>query len=817
MDFKTATVQEVKTELSYSENGLTEAQSRERLLRDGPNSIPEKRTAFWRKILSHLVAPIALVILAAGLLSVWIGDIEDAIVIFFLYLLNCAIGIYIERKADGALAELSHAIGVTARVKRDNAWSRRPAADLVAGDLVELNGGDVVPADIKIIEGEVEVDQSTLTGESLPVVCGIKGLAYAASLVQRGHAVGIVVLTGVNTTFGRTAQLAQAQRPMGSLDKSTLKIGQYLVLLSLIGAAIVVGVGMVRHYSLGETALLALTLLVASVPAAMPAVLATIMAVGAMRLAKSGVVVRQLSSLEELSGVTVICSDKTGTLTENKLAVGSVWARGCSDAVLMRSAAACMSDDSSDPIDLAISGYAQKSAVGELSGWKNVRYIPSDGDRKRATVVLHNEKTDAYQLVIKGAPQKVLELCKADSKTKAAALSQAEEFAGQGFRTLAIAVKDVTARQADGPNEQLKTLDETGATLLGLISLSDQPRPDAAATIQRAHEMNVKVLMVTGDHSAAARNIASRIGMTGTELTSTALAALKGASGAMKIRATTIFTEVIPSQKFEIVQTLQDGGEIVAVNGDGVNDAPALKRAAVGIAVSGANEVARSAADLVLTRPGLSVIVDGIAEGRAIYKRMYHYVTYRLAETFRVLFLVPFAIIAFGFFPLTPLQLVLLSVLNDIPILAMATDNVDNASKPEKWRFKRLMGVSSVLGMVGLVSSALLLCLVFFIIKLPINIIQTLLFLKLSLSGHLMLFHARNKGPVLKGTPPSKMLLTAVVGTQLLATAMALLGIFVTPISIWLILFLWGWTLLFFFITEWFKHYAYQLSDQMNW
>jgi len=329
--------------------------------------------------------------------------------------------------------------------------------------------------------------------------------------------------------------------------------------------------------------------------------------------------------------------------------------------------------------------------------------------------------------------------------------------------------------------------------------------------------MGVKVRMVTGDQSAAARNIASRIGMKGAELTSSALAQLKGTAVAIKIRATTIFSEILPSQKYEIVQTLQEGGEIVAVTGDGVNDAPALKRASVGIAVSGATEVARSAADLVLTRPGLSVIVDGIQEGRAIYKRMYHYVTYRLAETFRVLFLVPFAIIAFGFFPLTPIQLVLLSVLNDIPILAMATDNVDNASYPEKWRIKRLIGVSSILGLTGLVSSSLLLYIVFFIFKLPIEIIQTLLFLKLSVSGHLMVFHARNKGPVLKGTPPSRTLLSAVIITQLIATTMALVGIFVTPISIWIILGLWAWCVLFFFITEWFKHYAYAFADKLKW
>jgi H+-transporting ATPase len=817
MDFQRAEIQEVLKELSCSAQGLSGSQAHERLMRGGLNSIPEKHAALWRKILSHFIAPISLVILAAGLLSAWIGNMEDAAVIFFLYFLNCFIGIYIERKADGALARLSHQIEVTARVRRDGRWERRPSSGLVVGDLVELNGGDVVPADIKIIEGEVELDQSALTGESLPVACGAKGLAYASSLVQRGHAQGIVALIGVNTTFGRTAQLAQTQRPIGNLDRSIFKISQYLLVLTFLGAAIVVAVGIVRGYPLSETALLALTLLVASVPAAMPAVLATIMAVGAMRLAESGVVVRQLSSLEELSGVTVICSDKTGTLTENKLAVGSLWAHDCTDQMLMGYAASCMPLDSADTIDMAILRYAKSKKVSGQAGWEIVRYVSADGDRKRATAVLYNDKTGSYKLAIKGAPQKVLELCKVDFKAKETALSQVERFAGQGFRTLAIAVKDMTADQVDGPHMQLKTLDESGATLLGLISLSDQPRQDAASTILKAESMGVKVRMVTGDHSAAARNIASRIGMKGSELTSSAIANLKGASGAMKMRATTIFSEVLPAQKYEIVQALQKGGEVVAVTGDGVNDAPALKRASVGIAVSGANEVARSAADLVLTRPGLSVIVNGIQEGRAIYKRMYHYVTYRLAETFRVLLLVPFAIIVFGFFPLTPIQLVLLSVLNDIPILAMATDNVDNASYPEKWRVKRLMSVSSVLGFVGLFSSASLLFLAFFVFNLPIGVIQTLLFLKLSVSGHLMVFHARNKGPVLKGTPPSKALLTAVVATQLIATSMALAGVFVTPISIWLVLLLWSWTVLFFFITEWFKRYAYVLAEQRKW
>ncbi|MDE1798095.1 MAG: plasma-membrane proton-efflux P-type ATPase [Candidatus Micrarchaeota archaeon] len=817
MDFKTSTTKDVMAALDAPAGGLSAAEAKRRLERDGPNAIEEKKTPFWRKALSHFLAPMALVILAAGLLSVWIGHDEDAAVIFFLYLLNGSIGIYIQRKADGALAKLSEQIHVTARCRRDGQWGRIPAAQLAAGDLVELDGGDVVPADVKIIEGEVEIDQSALTGESLPVADGAGALAYASGLVQRGHAKGVVVLTGARTTFGKTAQLAQMQRPTSLLDKSIFKIGQYLVALAIIGAVVVVGVGVLRDYTLSETALLGLTLLVASVPAAMPAVLATIMATGAMKMAEDGVVVRQLSSLEELAGVTVICSDKTGTLTQNKLSVGPVWTRQTTHQALLLSACACMPADSSDAIDAAIASRAGAPAGHGVDGWKAVRYIPADGERKRATMLLRHSKTGAYRIVIKGAPQKVLALCKLPAAARKEALGQVEAYAKKGFRTIAVAQKPLTAGQADGSHPQLKELDEEGAALQGLITLADEPRPDAGATIAQAKKMGVQVRMVTGDHAAAARYIASKIGMKGEELTSSMMEKLKGAARAARLRAAVIYSEVLPEQKYDIVKALQEGGEIVAVTGDGVNDAPALKRAAAGVAVAGANEVARSAADLVLTRPGLSVIVNGIHEGRAIFERMKHYVKYRMAETFRVLFLVVFAILALGFFPLTPIQLVALSLLNDIPILAMATDNVNEAPAPEKWKVRRMLGISTALGAIGLVSSALLLYLFYFIFKLPIPIIQTLLFLKLSVSGHLMVFHARTKKPVLTSDPPSRMLLSAVVITQLIATGMALGGIFVAPVDIGAVVLMWAWVVLFFFLTEGVKYYAYVAVDALGW
>lgn len=814
MDFKNAPARQVLVELQSDERGLDSEEAGRRMARDGPNLIPAHPVPLWKKVARHFFSPVSLVILAAGFLALGIGHAEDGAVILFLFVLNGAIGLYIERKADGALASLAQTIRVTARVRRDGRWEHLPSGELVAGDVVEVVGGDLIPADLKLLEGEIEVDQSSLTGESLPAEVRAAEMAYASGLVQRGRALGVVVFTGPRTTFGKTAQLAQMQRPQSHLDRSVLQIGQFLFVLAGLGAFIVLAVGVLRQYPVSETALLALTLLVASVPSAMPAVLAVIMATGAMTLARSHVVVRQLAALQELAGVTVICSDKTGTLTQNRLKVGEVWPWRCGAGRLLGAAHECMPAESDDLIDRTIARHA--ALHPGAAGWTPVRYRPPDSERKRATMLLCHGKSGACRLVVKGAPQKVLPLCRLAPAARRAVRAQIERFASRGFRTIAVAEKPVGSREAAGPHAHLRTVDERGATLLGLIPLSDEPRTDAASTIRKAKAMGVEVRMVSGDHMAAARYIASKIGLAGRALTSSMMERLSGRRRVEAIIQTQIFAEVLPAQKFEIVRALQGRGEVVAVTGDGVNDSPALKAADAGIAVSSANEVARSAADLVLLRPGLAVIVNGIEESRAIFERMQHYITYRLAETFRVLFLVPFAIIALGFFPLTPIQLVALSLLNDIPILAMATDRVDRPRAPEKWHVRRLLAVSSALGLVGLLNSGLLLFLFFFVAKLPVSIIQTLFFLKLSVSGHLMVFHARSRGPVLSSTPPSSTLLGAVVATQLVATGMALLGIFVEPIGIWPILGMWGWVVMFFFITEWAKHYAWALADRME-
>ncbi len=818
-DFKSATIAQSCSRLGADAAGLSSREARERLAQYGPNRIEEKRVPLWRKLLSHFAAPISLIILAASILSFLIGDLADSGVILFLFLLNGSIGFYIERQADGALASLSKKLAVRARVMRDGHWEDVDADELAPGDVVDLAGGRIVPADAKLIEGELEVDPSALTGESLPVPLAAGALAYASSLVHKGRAKALVVLTGARTTFGKTATLAQMSKPKSHLDQAIEGVGHFLLVLALIGALIVIAVGAVRGYSLDQLALLALTLLVASVPAAMPAVLATIMALGALHLAKKHVVVRQLSVLEALASVSVVCSDKTGTLTLNQIKVQALWPCQCTDAELLRTALMCIRPDSDDPIDRAIEHHGLLHARAD---WTLDRLVPADSSRKRATAFLSRGRQ--RMVAIKGAPQVVLALCRLSPAARRAALRQVERFALEGFRTLAVAARPLgrPEARAGGPSGRSISSSgadprERGARFIGLIAMADPARPDARATIQKAAQMGIVIKMVSGDHMAVVRHVAENIGIRGRSLSASALARLKPAQARLEVLRTHIFAEVLPAQKYDIVKIHRAAGEVVAVTGDGVNDAPALKEADAGIAVSSANEVAKSAADLVLTRPGLAVIVDGIEEGRAIFERMRHYVTYRLAETFRVLFLVPASIIALGFFPLTPIQLVVLSVLNDIPILAMATDRVDQPGAPEKWRLKNLLGISSALGLVGLVNSGLLLYVFYFVLKIPVPIIQTLFFLKLSISGHLMVFHARSKGPVLKTTPPSRTLLIAVIITQLIATAMALLGIFVVPVGILEVLGMWAWVTMFFFITEWVKHYAYALSDRLGW
>ncbi len=774
----------LKTDL---ETGLSDAAAQRRLERYGPNAIPETRVNPWLRFLSYFWGPIPAMIEIAALLSALVRHWEDFAIILAMLLINAGVGFWEEHKADNAIAALKKTLALKARVLRAGRWRTVPAAELVPGDVVRLRLGDIVPADVKLARGDyLSVDQSALTGESLPVDKKPGDIAFASSTVKMGEMTAIVTATGGDTYFGRTARLVESAGTVSHFQKAVLRIGNFLILTTLALVAVIVAVALVRRDPLIDTILFALILTVAAIPVALPAVLSVTMAVGAVRLARMKAIVSRLTAIEEMAGMDVLCTDKTGTLTRNALAVGAAEAIGAADAdeLLLAAALASRAEQADDPIDAAILG-ALENAAERLRPYRVVAFEPFDPVRKRAEAEI--EAPGARFRVAKGAPQVILDLAAPDPETRRRVESRVEALAERGFRTLGVARRD------DG-----------GAwRFLGLVPLFDPPRADSAATVARAKALGLDIKMVTGDHVAIARETARALDL-GTDIVSAA-EALTGARGGPPdeiVERADGFAEVFPEHKFGIVKALQARGHIVGMTGDGVNDAPALKQADIGIAVSGATDAARSAAALVLTGTGLSVITGAIEEARKIFERMTSYAVFRIAETIRVLLFMTLSILAFNFYPVTPVMIVLLAILNDFPIMMIAYDNAPVAERPVRWNMRHVLGLSLALGVMGVISSFGLFWIAETRFAIPRETIQTLIFLKLLVAGHLTIFLTRNKGAVWDRPWPSWLLVAATETTQAIGTLAAVYGWFVAPIGWSYALAVWGYALAWFLVNS---------------
>jgi H+-transporting ATPase len=610
-----------------------------------------------------------------------------------------------------------------------------------------------------------------LTGESLPVTRTAGGECYSGSVVTLGEAQGVVVATGARTFFGRTAELVQEAGAVSHFQQAVLRIARYLILLAAVLVAVIVVVGAARGNPLTELLEFALVVTVASIPVALPAVLSVTMAVGASELARQDAVVSHLAAVEELGGVDVLCSDKTGTITQNRLRAGrAAPGAGVDAADVVRWAALASNRGSRDVIDRAV--LAAADDVEPLEGYVVEAFQPFDPVHKRTEATLRRDDGSTVR-VSKGAPQVILALLDpADDRTDDAverASDAVERFATTGSRSLAVARTDATGRW----------------TLVGVLPLADPPRDDSRATIEAARDLGVTVKMVTGDQMAIAREIAGEVGM-GTSL----LDAGDLEEGDDDVLATVIegadgFSQVFPEHKYRIVELLQARGHLVGMTGDGVNDAPALRQADAGIAVAGATDAARAAADIVLTSPGLSVIVRAIRTSREIFERMTSYAIYRITETIRVLLFVTASIVVFDFFPVTTMMIVLLALLNDGAILSIAYDNATPSSTPVTWKMRRVLSVATALGVAGLAASFSLFAMANSVFDLERDQIQTLMYLKLSIAGHLTIFLTRTRGRFWSSRP-SSLLLGAVLGTQMVATLIAVYGVLVPSIG-------WGW------------------------
>ncbi|MCG7521805.1 plasma-membrane proton-efflux P-type ATPase [Ruegeria sp. Ofav3-42] len=801
----------VLSDLDTSNDGLASKEAHTRLEKYGRNELADKKISNFERLFKYLWGPIPWMIEIAAILSALIGHWSDFCIILVLLIYNAVSGFWQERKAADALAALKAGMAPKAVVKRDGKFAQIDASEIVPGDIVRIKLGDVVPADVRFTDGEyASIDQAALTGESLPVAKKVGDVGYSGSIAKKGEMTAVVIATGNDTFFGRTASLvADAGTGASHSQKAVSHIGDFLIILSLILAFILVGAELYRDIvvehswqwaAAADILRTVLALLIASIPVAMPTVMTVTNALGAMNLSKKKAIVSRLEAIEELAGVDVLCSDKTGTLTKNQLSLGDpvlFAAKDAKELVLAGSLASLFDGD--DPIDAAV--VAGLKNHDELASFTQTKFVPFDPISKRTEALITDGQGHEISYT-KGAPQVILDLSDIDENSKSKAQKAVDDLASKGMRALGVARSE-----------------DKGKTwqFLGILSLYDPPRDDSKETIQRAMAHGLQVKMVTGDDVAIGNEIAGQLGM-GSHLQAASELFKDGMDLSHLPEPVTAcvekadgFARVFPEHKYAIVKALQDRGHVVAMTGDGVNDAPALKQADCGVAVSGATDAARAAAALILTAPGLSTIIDAIEQARQIFERIVNYIVYRVAMTLDIMFVVVLATVLFGFSPLTPIMIIMLALLDDVPIMTIAYDNTNLPKAPVRWNMRRILFGASLMGVLSVVQTfGLLLVGMEWIddqglqawIPLTQAQLQTVLFLQLAAGGHLLLLVIRSRGAFYTRPWPARPLLIAVIGTQILAVLLCGFGIFVEQIPWMIILMVWAYMLVWIFILD---------------
>lgn len=741
--------------------GLSSAQVQERLQQFGPNKLPEEKVRLWLVFIKKMWAPVPWMLEISIILEIILGKYTEAGVIAALVIFNAFMSTFQEKKAQNALSLLKQRLTVKARVLRDGQWQVVSAADLVPGDVIHLRMGDLVPADLILGEGQVALDQSTLTGESQPVDAAPGGAIYAGTTVVRGEATAEVAKTGVNTRFGKTAELVRLAKTTGQLEKIVFTITKYLVILDAILVAIVFTDAFLAGLSMKDLLPFALILLVASVPVALPATFTVATALGSIELAKNGVLVTRLSAIEEAASMQILCTDKTGTLTENKLAVAEIIPLNhFSSEDVLRMAMMASEEATQDPLDKAILARANAEKVIVPDNEIRREFIPFEPATKRSEAVY--EENGQTIRVFKGATQVIAGL---DPQLDPQYNQSVDELASKGFRVLMV---------AEQRNEITKAA--------GLIAFQDPPRADSVSLIARLKELGIRIIMVTGDSISTAKTIAARIGIGDRTCHANAISDRQTEPD----KDCDVYAEVLPEHKYQLVQKYQQAGFTVGMTGDGVNDAPALKQAEVGIAVSSATDVAKAAASLVLTDPGLSNLVAAIETSRQIYQRMLTYTLNKIIKTIEIAFFLSMGLIFFKTFVTTPLLMVLLLFTNDFVTMSISTDLVKPSPKPNLWNVK-----SIVIGAVCLALPILALSFFIFwythnILQLPLANLQTLLFAMLVFSGQGTIYLVRERKHFWHSVP-SKWMLIGSIADILLVILLATNGILMTAIPITLL------------------------------
>jgi H+-transporting ATPase len=735
--------------------GLSSSEAQQRLLQYGPNAVAEERPRPWLVFLKKFWSPVPWMLEATIALQLVLGKKDEAIIIGVLLVFNAILGFVQEKRANNALELLKRRLEIQVRVLRDGTWQKIAARDLVPGDMVHLRMGDLAPADVRLSDGHVLLDQSSLTGEALPVEAGAGATVYAGVIVKRGEASGEVTATGSRTYFGKTAELVRSARTASHLEKLIFTIVRYLVVLDLVLVAALLIYALASGMPLTEVAPFALILLVASVPIALPATYTLATALGALELAKEGVLVTRLSAIEEAASMDVLASDKTGTITKNELQLTALFPYPpYGEQELLRMAALACDDATQDPLDMAILTAAR--AQGLLADLPHrLEFIPFDPEIKRSEAVC--EQDGKRLRALKGAPRVIVALL----REKKDISQDVERLGADGSRMLAVAVEN----------------GDDGLHLAGLVGLQDPPRDDSRALVQSLHDLGVRVTMVSGDGPATARAIATQVGIGQRVCPPENL----HEEIRQHVLDYDVFARVLPEDKFQLVRSLQQTGHVVGMSGDGVNDAPALRQAEVGIAVANATDVAKAAASLVLTTAGLSGVRAAVETSRRIYQRMLTYTLNKIIKTLEIAVFLSVGVMLTGVFVVTPMLIVLLLFTNDFVTMSIATDNVAYSNRPERWDVPGLMRTAGILaGLVLLLSFS-----VFFVgrdwLHLPLNQLHTLVFVMLVFTGQGNVYLVRERRHLWKSRP-SRWLLWASVLDIVAVSLFATQGILMTPI-----------------------------------
>jgi H+-transporting ATPase len=758
--------------------GLSEAEAQRRLAQYGPNEIPEQRKHPLLVLLNKLWGPIPWMLEATILLQVLLGKRAEAAVIAMLLGINALISFVEEGRASKALELLRHRLTATARVLRNGVWRSTASASLVPGDVVHLRMGDLSPADIRILDGGVLLDQSALTGESVAVEAGVGAIAYAAAIVRRGEATGEVAATGPRTYFGKTAELVRTARSTSHLAVTIFKIVRILIAIDAVLIAALLAYAAWANLPLRDVLPFALILLVASVPVALPATFTVATALGAAELARSGVLLTRLSAIEEAAGMDVLCTDKTGTLTENRLTLTAMHrVAAASDDELLRMAALASDPATQDPIDLAIfSAAGSRRLLADPP--QRMEFIPFDPANRYSLGRYQGPGDELW--AIKGAPSAVSALISTPPETGDAIA----RLAASGARVLAVAYGD----------------SRSTLRLAGLLALEDPPRTDSEALVKGLEELGVRVVMVTGDNAATASAIARRIGINGPVATPDVL---DHADGKQALNYG-IYARVFPEHKIRLIRLLQSAGHVVGMTGDGVNDAPALKQADVGIAVASATDVARAAAGVALTAPGLVDALTAVRISRRIYQRMLTYTINKIMKTLEIAVFLTLGVIITHVFVITPLLIVLLLFTNDFVTMSIATDNVTYSQRPDRWNVRTLMLTGGALAFLVLILSFT----VFFVgrdvLNLKLGELQTLVFVMLVATGQGNVYLVRERGAFWRSRPSWLLIVSSIVDLLVVA-AMATMGILMAPVSPELIVLLLALVAVYLLVLDQFK------------